>query len=223
MAPVADATLAARAAAAAAQAAKPAAVAATAAVAAEADAAPAALANVADARAAVPHSPRFYPSWNAQTRAKRRRHLHPCSIKEDPHGHTPHFERRHILRHQRRHRPRRWNYIPYRGGRTLVNGTAFEVKFSSQQTWVINKDPKIPNSNVVPASFTSNGKKYLRFSWTGPTYRTLKYYYTSDGAGNDDVYDEGWWPLGEAYRTITFEEPPTGELLKLLQTIAVQQ
>lgn len=109
------------------------------------------------------------------------------------------------------------------GGRTLVNGTAFEVKFSSQQTWVINKDPKIPNSNVVPASFTSNGKKYLRFSWTGPTYRTLKYYYTSDGAGNDDVYDEGWWPLGEAYRTITFEEPPTGELLKLLQTIAVQQ
>lgn len=109
------------------------------------------------------------------------------------------------------------------GGRTLVNGTAFEVKFSSQQTWVINKDPKIPNSNIVPASFTSNGKKYLRFAWTGSAYRSLKYYYNSDGAGNDNVYDEGWWPLGEAYRTVTFEEPPTGELLKLLQTIAVQQ
>ena len=52
-------------------------------------------------------------------------------------------------------------------GKTLIGGTTFEVKFSSQQTWVINKDPKIANSNIASASFTSNGKKYLRFGWTG--------------------------------------------------------
>lgn len=28
------------------------------------------------------------------------------------------------------------------GGRTLVNGTAYEVKFSDGLTWIINESPK---------------------------------------------------------------------------------
>ena len=150
---------------------------------------------------------------------QRRRHLHPCSIKEDPHGHTPHFERRHILRHQRRHRPDCWYKLPNRGGRTLVNGTAYEVKFSDGLTWIINESPKIMVFEQA-IDFTSNGKKFDYFMITAGSRPSIVYSY-----GPGDIwyaYFNGSWTQ-EAFRTVTFAEMPTGALLAWLQANAVQQ
>lgn len=105
------------------------------------------------------------------------------------------------------------------GGRTLVNGTAYEVKFSDGLTWIINESPKIMVFEQA-IDFTSNGKKFDYFMITAGSRPSIVYSY-----GPGDIwyaYFNGSWTQ-EAFRTVTFAEMPTGALLAWLQANAVQQ
>lgn len=86
------------------------------------------------------------------------------------------------------------------------------------ETWVWNERPNFyDNYNFDNISFTSNDKLYTSIKiYVGAL---LKMYYGDDFVCNLEVYN---W-TNEAYRTITFEEPPTGDLLTLLQANAVKQ
>lgn len=104
------------------------------------------------------------------------------------------------------------------GGRTLVNGTAYEVKFSDGLTWIINESPKIMVFEQA-IDFTSNGKKFDYFMIIAGSRQSIVYSY-----GPGDIwyaYFNGSWTQ-EAFRTVNFDEPPTGALLAWLQANAVQ-
>lgn len=116
-------------------------------------------------------------------------------------------------------------------GRTLIDGTGYDITFEPDVslTWVINEKPDIPYSQVSwNADFICEA-----MSGTQECYVITMGYYPSAGLyaigygqraiGSTDVYysTKGW--LNNAYRTITFSEPPTGDLLTWLQANAVQQ
>lgn len=105
------------------------------------------------------------------------------------------------------------------GGRTLVNGTAFEIKFGDGLTWVINKSPKTARL-YQEIGFTSNGKIFYSFGIAGETTATITY--NSKTEGTWYACFNGKWTQ-EEFRTVTFDEPPTGTLLAWLQANAVQQ
>lgn len=119
-------------------------------------------------------------------------------------------------------------------GRTLINGTGYDITFGEtiSKTWVINAilyATAFNDSYQFNVNFVSNGRRFYGFfaKWVSPDYvigyltagNLLDYnaVFTMDMVGNRS------WPLGEAYRTITFYEPPTGTLLTWLQANAVQQ
>ena len=89
------------------------------------------------------------------------------------------------------------------------------------ETWVINEILNHESFQATNISFTSNALSYTSLTRaylpeTNPPYKFLAYGWT-------DVYydDEGW--LDEAYRTITFDTSPTGDLLTWLEENAVKQ
>lgn len=94
-------------------------------------------------------------------------------------------------------------------------------------TWVINDDYALLDSVTeveADIKFVSNGESFdgLVCSQTG-RYSSISY---STGATKKRVWDsDGGWEgvSSESYRTITFEEAPTGNLLTWLQANAVQQ
>lgn len=92
--------------------------------------------------------------------------------------------------------------------------TIKEWEAPSGETWVINSSPALDRRTTYTISFTSNNESYSslridsRDSWI--------LYDTST------IYDSGTW-TNQAYRTITFETPPTGDLLTWLQANAVKQ
>lgn len=86
------------------------------------------------------------------------------------------------------------------------------------ETWVWNENPNFDiDQTFENISFISNNTSYTSINIH--VYPLNKMYYD-----NTRVYDlEGYTWTNEAYRTITFEEPPTGDLLTLLQANAVKQ
>lgn len=113
-------------------------------------------------------------------------------------------------------------------GRTLVNGTSFEVSFEkstpeSKLTWVFNQTVTVSEHFEWSVNFTSNGKKYdaIRIDLL-QGYSRLRYkrYRNSSYILAYQIS----WLNGEEYRTIIFDEEPTNEsLLAWLQANAVQQ
>lgn len=105
------------------------------------------------------------------------------------------------------------------GGRTLVNGTAFEIKFSDGLTWIINESPKLMVFEQA-IDFTSNGKTFNYFMIIAGSRPSIVYSYGASDTWY--AYYNGSWTQ-EAFRTVTFAEMPTGALLTWLQANAVQQ
>lgn len=105
-------------------------------------------------------------------------------------------------------------------GRTLINGTGYDIKFQNGYTWVLNNSYTTPSSTLkefdTPA-FTSNGNKYSVFKIYGWEWIKPGIYY------DNTRVNDGYGFTDEAYRTITFDEAPTGDLLAWLQANAVQQ
>nr|DAH90544.1 MAG TPA: tail protein [Bacteriophage sp.] len=114
-------------------------------------------------------------------------------------------------------------------GRTLIAGTGYDIKFSDGLTWVINEKPDIPyspvswNADFICEALPSIQKCYVITMGYYPSAGLYAIGYGQGAIGSTDVYysTKGW--LNNAYRTITFREPPTGDLLTWLQANAVQQ
>ena len=119
-------------------------------------------------------------------------------------------------------------------GRTLIDGTGYDIPFEETigKTWVINKRlyaSAFNDSYLFNASFVSNGQTFSGFfaKWVSSEYQ-LGYFTDVNQSAYNPIYTMDMvgtrsWTLGEAYRTITFSDPPTGDLLTWLQANAVQQ
>lgn len=81
--------------------------------------------------------------------------------------------------------------------------------------WYFNPEPSITGNHVYDVDFTSNGGSFTRIETI--TYSGILY----GGRRQITVYliDLRRW-TNSAYRTVTFDEPPTGELLTFLQANA---
>ena len=90
------------------------------------------------------------------------------------------------------------------------------------ETWVINGSPTGSGSNTYSINFTSNNESFTAFiiskEGTSP-YAPREIYYNTTKVYNSM---DGFFP-NEAYRTVTFETAPTGDLLTWLQANAVKQ
>ena len=119
-------------------------------------------------------------------------------------------------------------------GRTLIGGTGYDITFEEAigKTWVINErlySSAFNDSYQFNVSFVSNGQTFSGFfaKWVSSDYQ-LGYFTDVNQSAYNQIYTMDMagtrsWTLGEAYRTITFSEPPTGDLLTWLQANAVQQ
>lgn len=120
-------------------------------------------------------------------------------------------------------------------GRTLIGGTGYDINFEPDVslTWYFNETIDITSqpdkfwgySSGIAVSFVSG---YYGFTYDhlirdyDDTYgvRTLIYYRKSTET-RELAYRNGW--RGKVYRTITFDELPTGDLLTWLQANATPQ
>lgn len=119
-------------------------------------------------------------------------------------------------------------------GRTLIDGTGYDITFEEAigKTWVINErlySSAFNDSYQFNVSFVSNGQTFSGFfaKWVSPDYQ-LGYFTDVNQSAYNQIYTMDMagtrsWTLGEAYRTITFSEPPTGDLLTWLQANATPQ
>ena len=106
-------------------------------------------------------------------------------------------------------------------GRTLIDGTGYEIGFSNGFTWIIGDTPAAWHFTET-IGFVSNGERFiaLEVAPSGLLYAQLIYF--KEGGGNIKPFTGTGWALG-AYKTVTFDEEPTGTLLRWLQANAVQQ
>lgn len=106
------------------------------------------------------------------------------------------------------------------GGIPTYNGEYEDI--SSGETWLLNDWLNFENSQwiTLTASFTSNGQTFssIKYKYAPTAYAYLNY----DDTWVFDSDDGGGW-RNEAYRTITFETTPTGDLLAWLQANGTKQ
>ena len=115
-------------------------------------------------------------------------------------------------------------------GRTLIGGTGYDITFEEAigKTWVLNE--VLSGSVDKSANFqSSDGTSYVRIKYgfnSNLGFYTLQYFSTASETDPLWVYaqnnGQSRW-RDSAKRTITFSEPPTGDLLTWLQANAVQQ
>lgn len=116
-------------------------------------------------------------------------------------------------------------------GRTLIGGTGYDITFEETigKTWVIDEKPDIPysqvswNADFICEAISSTQECYVITMGYYPSAGLYAIGYGQRAIGSTDVYysTKGW--LNNAYRTITFSEPPTGDLLTWLQANATPQ
>lgn len=106
-------------------------------------------------------------------------------------------------------------------GRTNIGFVTTDTPTGGGYTYLWNESPKIPSDSIVSIdaqiNFISNNTSYNQIKISQNTRKIIKY-------GEDTiVYSQifGW--ADEAYRTITFESEPTGDLLDYLNTNATKQ
>lgn len=113
----------------------------------------------------------------------------------------------------------------------MLSGGIGKNSGSAALTWVINEKPSVPDK-MFSVEFTSNAIRYnnIGLSSTGDALPgipgVLIAYHREEDGMFDQVYEiyqgtERW--SSQAFRTITFETAPTGELLTWLQANAVPQ
>ena len=113
-------------------------------------------------------------------------------------------------------------------GRTLINGTSFEVLFEkpkpeSKLTWVFNQTVTVSTTSVVwNVTFTSNGREFEAIEASLPS-GISRVRYKNKRTNTYLLAYQSYWINGEEYRTITFDEEPTGDLLAWLQANATPQ
>lgn len=115
-------------------------------------------------------------------------------------------------------------------GRTLIGGTGYDVAFEepASKSWYLNEGL----SGTVDATVnfkSSDGSAYVRIKYgfnANLGFNTLQYFSTASETDPLWVYaqnsGQNRW-RDTAKRTITFDEPPTGDLLAWLQANATPQ
>lgn len=105
------------------------------------------------------------------------------------------------------------------GGKLLMlDGKLCKVAAGGQETWVLNNG-SLSGEIDVNINFISNNQNWNEIvCMQGKFYADI--YYIS-GTNHQSVFVGSW--VNQAYRTITFLEPPTGELLAWLQNNGVKQ
>lgn len=105
-----------------------------------------------------------------------------------------------------------------KGDLYLVEGGAV----SSGETWVLNDFiSSLPTPTTI--NFTSNNKNFDTFTKksVGPNASYLVYSYQGVATNVYNQGDNAW--INEAYKTVTFATPPTGDLLTWLQANGTKQ
>lgn len=122
--------------------------------------------------------------------------------------------KRNDIRSQAVARPDKWDKIPNRGGRTLINGTGYDISLKSDETWLLN-DP-IAYGVAATCNFVSNGTQFIGITSRMAMFQMLAYI-RSDGTYTDvfNLNTRRW--VNQAYRTLEFDEAPSGELLSWLE------
>ena len=92
----------------------------------------------------------------------------------------------------------------------------------AQETWVI-KSSAGGEFATTQISFTSNGQKFTSIGANGVGTFIVLHYDNNEVAGYDPGVGGGYEFDNEAYRKLTFDTPPTGDLLTWLQSNAVKQ
>lgn len=106
-------------------------------------------------------------------------------------------------------------------GKTLVNGTGYDISFRGGPKWVIKSSPSYGGKEIDEAiSFVSNGTTYSRIRIY--YYNTLRIGYGINAVQLTTVYSYKKWESDE-FRTLEFNEEPTGALLTWLKSNAVQK
>lgn len=101
------------------------------------------------------------------------------------------------------------------GGRTLVGGTGYDIKLAGSLTWYLNDAVSYTSATYFSCAFTSNNERFVAIKYGGGAMSGLDYKY-SNGNGRTVVILGNSW-LDNSYRTITFDEEPTGDLLTWLE------
>ena len=92
----------------------------------------------------------------------------------------------------------------------------------TRETWVIKSDASGAFATTQIA-FTSNGQKFTSIGANYADFIIILYYDNNQIAGYDPGSGSGFEFENEAYRTLTFDTPPTGALLTWLQSNATKQ
>lgn len=106
-------------------------------------------------------------------------------------------------------------------GRTLIGGTGYDIAFEETigKTWRFNDVISCWEGMTWNVNFVALGYPCTSIY---STYNNNLFYTTPSLGGFMARDAAGNWN-GEEYRTVTFDEPPTGDLLAWLQANAVQQ
>lgn len=100
----------------------------------------------------------------------------------------------------------------------------YEQQSSSGETWVLNQQisPAFePTSSSI--NFTSNNESFVFFDVDAINSGYLRYSYDPSNSIEIYKFSDGTWLRGSEYRTITFETPPTGDLLTWLTANGTKQ
>lgn len=106
-------------------------------------------------------------------------------------------------------------------GRTLINGTGYDITFEEAigKTWRFNDTISCWDGMTWNVNFVALGYPCTAI------YSTFNnnLIYTAPSIGNIAARDAAGNWSGEEYRTVTFDEPPTGDFLTWLQANATPQ
>lgn len=107
-------------------------------------------------------------------------------------------------------------------GRTLKDGTGYDISLTAGETWLINETPSAEGTQSFSANFTSNGQRYTKIELRNLfVQKAIAYVIADESAPAVWISASGW--TDQAYRTITFDDPVTGNLLTWLNSNAVRQ
>lgn len=96
----------------------------------------------------------------------------------------------------------------------------------AKETWVLNENCAIdalPLTGAFQISFTSNGTSYESLSASNFKYIVFYLYYGETLVCTQETSSSTWTWESQAYRKLTFDTPPTGDLLTWLQANGVKQ
>ena len=99
---------------------------------------------------------------------------------------------------------------------------ALPPPITEEETWILNETLPTPDSDLFfRVNFVSNNYPYTAIWWS-PDVTNYSYMNNSGTGVGITVYISTGW-IDSSYRTITLEQPATGDLLTWLQRNAVKQ